>query len=58
MKNCHKESEYPEEGVVTSINREVIVSISLDGEDIRVGTLWFNLRSGRERASFEYDKSG
>jgi serine/threonine-protein kinase HipA len=41
---------------LTIINREVIVSISLDGEDIRVGSLWFHLRSGRERASFEYDK--
>lgn len=37
-------------------SKEVIVSISLDGEDVRVGTLWFHVRSGRESASFEYDK--
>ena len=37
-------------------SKEVIVSISLDGENVRVGTLWFHVRSGRESASFEYDK--
>lgn len=37
-------------------NKEVIVSISLGGENIRVGKLWFHVRKGRESASFEYDK--
>lgn len=37
-------------------SREVIVTISLGGEDIRVGRLWFHVRKGRETASFEYDK--
>ena len=36
---------------------EVTVSISLGGETPRVGTLWFNIRNGRERASFEYDRA-
>lgn len=38
-------------------SKEVFVSISLGNIDIRVGTLWFHIRNGRERASFEYDKS-
>ncbi|MBK9562515.1 MAG: type II toxin-antitoxin system HipA family toxin [Micavibrio sp.] len=33
------------------------VSISLDGIDHTVGTLWCRHRKGRESASFEYDKS-
>ncbi|HVE44613.1 MAG TPA: hypothetical protein VNC84_05710 [Gammaproteobacteria bacterium] len=37
-------------------HNEVIVSISLGGENIRVGTLWFHVRGNRESASFEYDK--
>ena len=37
-------------------SNEVIVSISLDGENHRVGRLWFHLRGARESASFEYDK--
>jgi len=37
-------------------SKEVLVFISLNNIDIRVGTLWFNIRTGRERASFEYDK--
>jgi serine/threonine-protein kinase HipA len=37
-------------------SKEVIVSISLGGEDIRVGKLWFHVRKGRESASFEYDQ--
>lgn len=37
-------------------SKEVIVSISLGGENIRVGTLWFHVRGARESASFEYDK--
>jgi len=38
-------------------NKEVIVSISLGGRDIRVGKLWFYIRGARESASFEYDKN-
>lgn len=37
-------------------NQEVIVSISLGGEDIPVGRLWVHVRGSRESASFEYDK--
>lgn len=37
-------------------SREVIVSISLGCENIRVGKLWFHTRKGRESASFEYEK--
>lgn len=36
-------------------NKEVILSISLGGEDIRVGKLWFHVRGSRESATFEYD---
>ena len=38
-------------------SNEVIVSISLGGEDISVGRLWFHVRKGRESASFEYDNN-
>jgi len=39
------------------MNSEAVnVSISLGNQDIRVGKLWFHVRKGRERASFEYDK--
>jgi len=38
-------------------SKEVIVSISLGNETVRVGTLWFHVRKGRESASFEYDKA-
>lgn len=37
-------------------SNEVIVSISLNNENIRVGKLWFHVRGTRESASFEYDK--
>ena len=37
-------------------SKEVIVHISLGGENVRVGKLWFHSRKGRESASFEYDK--
>lgn len=37
-------------------SKEVIVSISLDGENIRVGNLWFHTRGARASASFEYNK--
>ncbi len=36
-------------------SQEVIVSISLGDETIRVGKLWFHLRGNRENVSFEYD---
>jgi serine/threonine-protein kinase HipA len=42
-------------GIMSS--KEVIVSIALGNENIRVGRLWFHLRAGRESASFEYEKS-
>jgi len=42
-------------GVVVN-SKEVIVHISVGGEDVRVGKLWFHSRKGRESASFEYDK--
>jgi len=38
-------------------SREVIVSISLGDETIRVGKLWLHIRGARESASFEYDKT-
>ncbi len=38
-------------------SKEVIVYISLGRENIRVGKLWFNIRKGRESASFEYDEN-
>jgi len=38
-------------------SKEIIVSISLGNETVRVGTVWFHVRKGRESASFEYDKS-
>ena len=37
-------------------NKEVIVSISLGGEDIRLGKLWFHVRGNRESVTFEYDR--
>ncbi len=37
-------------------SKEVIVSISLGDETIRIGKLWSHLRGSRESASFEYDK--
>lgn len=37
-------------------SKEVIVSMSLGNENVRVGRLWFHVRKGQERASFEYDK--
>jgi serine/threonine-protein kinase HipA len=37
-------------------NKEVIVSISLGAENLRVGKLWCYVRGNRESASFEYDK--
>lgn len=37
-------------------HKDVIVSLSLGNETIRVGTLWFHTRGPKESASFEYDK--
>jgi serine/threonine-protein kinase HipA len=37
-------------------NSEIFVYISLEGNDILVGKLWFHNSKGRESASFEYDK--
>jgi serine/threonine-protein kinase HipA len=37
-------------------SKEVIVSISLGDEDVRVGKLWFHIRGSRESSTFEYDK--
>lgn len=37
-------------------SKAVIVTISLGGENIRVGKLWFHHRGSKESASFEYDK--
>jgi serine/threonine-protein kinase HipA len=38
-------------------NQEILVSISLGSEDIRIGKLWFHARGHKESASFEYDKA-
>ena len=57
MKNCLKEFASQLEKMVIIMNsKEIIVSISLGGEDIRVGKLWFHVRGSRESGSFEYDK--
>jgi serine/threonine-protein kinase HipA len=37
-------------------SQEIIVSVALGDETIRVGRLWFHTRRGRESASFEYDR--
>lgn len=37
-------------------DKEVVVSISLENETIRVGKLWFHVRGNRESVSFEYEK--
>lgn len=37
-------------------SKEILVSIALGGENIRIGKLWFNVRGHKESASFEYDK--
>ena len=57
MKNYLKEFVFRIEriGAIMS-SKEVIVSISLGCEDIRVGKLWFHVRGSNESASFEYDK--
>ena len=36
-------------------SKEVIVSLALGNEIIRIGKLWFHQRRGLDRASFEYD---
>ena len=42
---------------MSSTEVEVIVSISLAGETLRVGTLWSGIHNGREYASFEYNRA-
>lgn len=37
-------------------SKEILVSIALGSEDIRIGKLWFHVRGHKESASFEYDK--
>ena len=37
-------------------SREVLVSLALGRENIRVGRLWYHSRKGKTSASFEYDK--
>lgn len=37
-------------------SKEIIVSISLGSENIRIGKLWFHVRGYKQSASFEYDK--
>jgi serine/threonine-protein kinase HipA len=37
-------------------SKEILVSISLGSEDIRIGKLWFHIKGHKESASFEYDK--
>lgn len=37
-------------------SQEIVVSISLNNENIRVGRLWFHVRGNKESASFEYDR--
>jgi hypothetical protein len=36
-------------------SKEIIVSISLGNQDVRVGKLWFHVRGSKENASFEYE---
>jgi serine/threonine-protein kinase HipA len=57
MKSYHKEFVLLIEKMKKIMSsKEVIVSISLDSENIRVGKLWFHARNNKESASFEYDK--
>lgn len=37
-------------------SKEILVSIALGSEDIRIGKLWFHARGHKTSASFEYDK--
>jgi len=38
-------------------SKEILVSIMLGNENIRVGRLWFHVKGNKESASFEYEKS-
>jgi len=38
-------------------SKEIIVSISLQGENIQVGRLWCHIKNHKESATFEYDKA-
>jgi serine/threonine-protein kinase HipA len=57
MKNYLKESVplIEKMGAIMS-SKEIIVSISLGGKNIRIGKLWFHAGDHKESASFEYDK--
>ncbi len=37
-------------------SKEILVSILLGSENIRIGKLWFHVKGRKESASFEYDK--
>lgn len=37
-------------------SQKVFVYLSLEKKNVKVGTLWFHAKNGRERASFEYNK--
>jgi hypothetical protein len=37
-------------------SKEILVSIALGSEDIRIGKLWSHVRGHKESASLEYDK--
>lgn len=37
-------------------SKEILVSIALGSENIRIGKLWFHIKGHKESASFEYDK--
>lgn len=37
-------------------NKEIIVSIYLDGKNIRIRKLWVYIKNYKESASFEYEK--
>ena len=57
MRSYHREFAF--ENIKAEIlmdSNEIIVSIALGDENIRVGTLWPHVRGSRESASFEYDK--
>lgn len=57
MKDYLKESVLLIEkmGAIMS-SKEILVSISLGSENIRMGNLWFHARGYKTSASFEYDK--
>lgn len=56
MKNYREECVSLVEEINPMSSKEVLVSISLGGKNIRIGKLWCHVRGARESASFEYDK--